>query len=139
MPQAQRKDLNDSITITPGPGQYQIPKIRDSQIITMKGFKYNPNNSVHFPGPGQYNPDDSMCKLKDGSVKIAPEQRSKALLTQYVPGPGQYSMKSTLEGPSWGFKKEIRSTLIKKDFNPGPGSYNIPPKFNDVPKYLLQK
>lgn len=46
-------------------------------------------------------------------------------------------MKSTLEGPAWGFKKEIRSTLIKKDFNPGPGSYNIPPKFNDVPKYLL--
>jgi hypothetical protein len=47
----------------------------------MKGAKFNPNNSAYFPGPGQYNPDDSMCKPRDGSVKIAPENYSRALLT----------------------------------------------------------
>ncbi|CAD8162207.1 unnamed protein product [Paramecium octaurelia] len=88
-------------------------------MITMKGFKYNSNNSVQFPGPGQYNSDDSICKPKDGSVKIVPEQRSKAMLTKYIPGPGQYSIKSTLEEPAWGFKKEIRSTLIRKDLIQG--------------------
>ncbi|CAK65181.1 unnamed protein product (macronuclear) [Paramecium tetraurelia] len=139
MPQALRKDLNDSVTITPGPGQYSMPKNQNTQMVSMKGSKYNPNNSSFIPGPGQYNPDDSVCKHKDGSVRIVPEHKSKQLLTQYFPGPGQYSVKSSLEGPQWGFSKDIRQGLIKKDVIPGPGAYNIPPKFNDVPKYLLPK
>ncbi|CAD8207187.1 unnamed protein product [Paramecium pentaurelia] len=139
MPQALRKDLNDSVTITPGPGQYSMPKNQNTQMVSMKGSKYNPNNSSFIPGPGQYNPDDSVCKHKDGSVKIVPEHKTKQLLTQYFPGPGQYSVKSSLEGPQWGFSKDIRQGLTKKDLIPGPGAYNIPPKFNDVPKYLLPK
>ncbi|CAK66308.1 unnamed protein product (macronuclear) [Paramecium tetraurelia] len=139
MPQALRKDINDSVTITPGPGQYSIPQNQNTQMVSMKGSKYNPNISAYIPGPGQYSPDDSVCKNKEGSVKIVPEHRTKQLLTQYLPGPGQYSVKSSLEGPQWGFSKDIRQSIIKKDMIPGPGAYNIPPKFNEVPKYLLPK
>lgn len=46
-------------------------------------------------------------------------------------------MKSTLEGPRWGFGKEDRSRVSSIYENkPGPGAYNIAPKFNEVPKYL---
>jgi len=27
--------------------------------------------------------------------------------------------------------------MFKTEYTPGPGDYNLPPKFADVPKYLL--
>ena len=33
----------------------------------------------------------------------------------------------------------MRSSVSGPDKSPGPGAYNVPPKFNDVPKYLLSK
>ena len=35
------------------------------------------------------------------------------------------------------FGTENRAELYRGSAEPGPGSYNLPPKFADVPKYLL--
>lgn len=86
MPKAQRRDLNDS-NATPGPGSYTIPKIIDHIPVTIKGSKYQPKQYYLGPGPGTYNPDDSMCKHRDGSVKIVADHL-RSTVRDRAPGPG---------------------------------------------------
>lgn len=56
------------------------------------------------------------------------------------PGPGEYNHRALPKKtePKYSFGNDTRGKTLKAG-TPGPGSYNIPPKFNDVPKYLLNK
>ena len=44
------------------------------------------------------------------------------------PGPGNYSLRSTKEGPTWRIGSALRISK-NRNTNPGPGQYNIPSKY----------
>ena len=69
--------------------------------------------------------------------RIGTSSRSDFTKGLNTPGPGLYDTSKGLGGPRWGFGTDMRNKLNDKSENPGPGTYNIPPKFADVPKYLL--
>ena len=56
--------------------------------------------------------------------------------TLYNPGPGNYSLKSTKEGPTWRIGSALRISK-NRNTNPGPGQYNIPSKIFNGPKYSM--
>ena len=54
----------------------------------------------------------------------------------YNPGPGNYSLKSYKEGPTWRIGSALRISK-NRNHNPGPGQYNIPSKIFNGPKYSI--
>ena len=54
----------------------------------------------------------------------------------YNPGPGNYSLKSYKEGPTWRIGSALRISKNRNN-NPGPGQYNIPSKVFNGPKYSM--
>merc|ERR1711907_35328 len=97
------------------------------------------SDAVDTPGPGSYYYDKGIGDGKPKHVivsrKADPSQTAK---DKSQPGPGAYQ-------PSWNFSKKSepkigmgtssRDGFYKPSDEPGPGSYNLPPKFADVPRY----
>jgi hypothetical protein len=54
------------------------------------------------------------------------------------PGPGDYEVDDTMQGPYVGFGTEEKKTKIKKTFAPGPSSYQINPTVGNIPVYLKE-
>ncbi len=59
----------------------------------------------------------------------------KKAIRENLPGPGNYSLKSEKQTPSFKFGSEQRGHVIKND-TPGPGAYRIPSTMCDVPTFM---
>ena len=81
----------------------------------------SPRNDL--PGPGNYNPLDSLTKLHTPSTKIAPMSSLQIQSTDKLPGPGYYDQHSNF-GKGLAYKMSGRTSPQKMDDIPGPGSYD---------------
>ena len=56
-----------------------------------------------------------------------------------VPGPGQYTLSGTINGPSFGIGSSNRESIggAGKKFTPGPGHYKVPTYIANLPKYTM--
>ncbi|CAD8175828.1 unnamed protein product [Paramecium octaurelia] len=139
---ANRRPLSDTRDI-PGPGTYDLnTKIGEGPKHQILGSKYEPTTTLNQPGPGAYNPNDGPSKQRPASAKIGTGQRAElnAGFGKDAPGPGNYNLRGSSDGPRWGFGTALRPNLNQTDQSvPGPGNYNLKPTFADVPSYLLNK
>jgi len=96
-------------------------------------------DSTDSPGPGKYDPSDSMRKsmpkFKMGTDPRHYDQKSKSGET---PGPGSYLGQNdrVLKTKNGKFSTGLRDSA-KPNNGPGPGSYRIPTKIVEAPRYLL--
>ena len=93
------------------------------------------------PGPGAYNPKFSVSKENLGNVKIGTSKRDSRGLPGgvNVPGPGQYTISGTINGPSFGIGSSHRDDIggSSTKFTPGPGHYKVPTYIANLPKYTM--
>ncbi len=94
-----------------------------------------------IPGPGAYTPNmKSVMERFPAIARCTGPRVEKDFSTRKdVPGPGNYSSSSTLNGPKFGFGS---SGMISKSDRaranaPGPGAYKLPCTFAQVAGYLL--
>jgi hypothetical protein len=75
-----------------------------------------------MPPPGTYNVDDTSTKNKSPSISFGGKLKAQNLTGDGIPGPGQYQLKSTLEGRG-GYLAGKNIENIKERA-PGPGQYD---------------
>jgi Sperm-tail PG-rich repeat len=81
--------------LTPGPGTYDLADLvgRNSPAVVIKGRL---NNSLipENPGPGSYNPQQSIAKSTTPTYKMPLSKREfLSMKGSFLPGPGQYEPK----------------------------------------------
>jgi hypothetical protein len=78
------------------------------------------------PGPGSYNPSDSITKLNPGSVKIVGQgyehSKNRGTLT---PGPGSYDINSFIGVDTPAISIKGRGNETAREVSPGPGTYEV--------------
>jgi len=91
-----------------------------------------------YPGPGEYEPFESLYLEKNIGAIIGTSERPALYKKGVAPGPGQYDTRGNVGG---GTKSKIgngrRQPMSKVNDEPGPGYYNIPSAIANVQKYLL--
>jgi len=131
----------------PGPGAYDIrkpfvPELKEYEKTSnfpKMGIKYNvKKNTDTVPGPGAYDPYGSGILEKNSGPVIGTSRRPEPKFDN-APGPGYYNIKKESLAPKHSFGTAPKNNRIKPSDEPGPGSYNIPPAFGNVPKYLLPR
>ena len=108
----------------PGPGYYEMKASLDGHTYTI-GEKHHPHPDNGFPGPGTYDPRDTITKLNSPGKTISGSERGGFDLLAN-PGPGHYDPLIALTG--------LRSSLAKinpipvfeggEKETPGPGHYD---------------
>jgi len=89
------------------------------------------------PGPGNYNPRVDPAKENLGNVKIGTSKRDGLYGGKSnSPGPGNYKMGGSVNGPQYGFGSGSRGKAKASDI-PGPGHYKVPYRVAEVPKYII--
>ena len=99
----------------------------------------DPNSRFKGPGPGSYNPRVDYAKENLGTVKIGTGTRDqgKALPGgKDAPGPGQYTLGTSLSGPAFGIGTSQRDESKGQDI-PGPGQYHVPTYIANLPRYMM--
>lgn len=113
----------------PGPGTYNHKgtlEVPSSKFGTSQRISLNPNEKGS-PGPGQHNPDFKKVKNDAPRYGFGSESRNSSKLKNYVPGPGNYELRTLIgDGPKQTMHATIDYTPAKKEnaFKPGPGQYN---------------
>ncbi|CAD8076946.1 unnamed protein product [Paramecium sonneborni] len=121
---------------TPGPGAYVIEtKLKKNGPIIPKASK----DEIHMenlPGPGKYNPNDSMISNKAPSYPIAKKyhkpQESSLL------GPGRYNIPRDInDGPKYTFPT-LEKSMEKKSIDLNQSHcYEIQQTVGYIPQYIL--
>jgi len=127
------------INTTPGPGTYDAQVKSDAPKYVIAARTGQKKQQATQPGPGAYNPFGSTLYDRLNGPIIGTSERTDNPNGKTVPGPGQYDVRGDLGGERWRFGRAPRSDLAKKGDEPGPGHYDLPPKFADVPKYLIPR
>lgn len=131
-PRAPRGVGNKSTSFEPGPGSYNIPaKFGQGPKYSSQG-KRMPNPRMNNPGPGAYNPNDSMSSAKAlrgvaSSASIGAKMGRGAREISYwhskTPGPGAYETPDVkARAPQFSMRSGRR--VMKQDETPGPGAHN---------------
>lgn len=108
----------------PGPGQYEDRYYKHNPPNYTFGNKLSKtfySDKSAIPGPGSYKSPTTMGK-KGGYIAGRPKDRR----ANDLPGPGQYSLRSTLQeghAAPFGTGKRSSPNLNKSAMVPGPGSY----------------
>ncbi|KAL4435362.1 hypothetical protein ABPG74_022845 [Tetrahymena malaccensis] len=144
----------------PGPQHYYTKDIWNSKrgaTIGSRNYDYSYSDA---PGPQSYNPNFNAVLSKKGAYTQIGLLNNFELLIQYIvtrtsksdradlanlkekakiPGPADYRNYEAqkFKTPQFTFQKSNRTGYDSKFVTPGPGQYNLPPKFADVPKYLM--
>mmetsp|Transcript_9826 Transcript_9826/g.8654 ORF Transcript_9826/g.8654 Transcript_9826/m.8654 type:complete len:619 (-) Transcript_9826:2997-4853(-) len=117
---------------TLGPGEYTLPEKVNGPHWSLQS-KNKVEMKINNIGPGQYNPQDQSKNIQ---IAIKGEKNPDDNSKNFIPGPGAYSSKSTLnqEGVTMGMK------LLQepKSSNVGPGKYNIPTNTKG-PEWTIQE
>ena len=104
-----------------GPGTYEPKPLAASKLTTI-GVRRSERIETN-PGPGQYNPVDTLTKPKRESVdfkKLSP--RSSVLIDSQL-GPGSYDPKELKTERSVNIGKSSQASLERT--TPGPGYYDV--------------
>ncbi|CAD8065671.1 unnamed protein product [Paramecium primaurelia] len=137
MRQQQQKSVEKVEVINPGPGEYDMPQPKKSNVVkyvfsskTLRGqFQNKPDN----PPPGQYEVQNQLSKPEhkgptssfypDGAQlrEITPQQQIVAMMLndkdkqndRILPGPGDYEVKFPVFDPDYIVKKELSSFAIQ--------------------------
>ena len=128
----------------PGPGNYNPADSAAKgkpPAFTMRVKTHIKTSNEMAPGPGAYNPKFSVSKENLGNVKIGTSKRDTRGLPggASVPGPGQYTLSGTNNGPSFGIGSSHRDGLGASGAKntPGPGHYKVPTYIANLPKYTM--
>ena len=116
----KERSLND----VPGPGTYVPADKRAGPAYSLSGHRTEDplmKEKSKLPPPGTYNPDDKFVKHKSPNVSFGTRPKTSDLRGDGAPGPGQYQLKSTLEGPSFHIGSKVPEVFKEKA--PGPGAY----------------
>lgn len=105
-----------------GPGQYDSPSRMGGPRYTI-GEKREQSPDNKNPGPGAFNPNDSITKARVPAAQMRGSERADLVgreARQNV-GPGHYDSPSKAGGPAFtiGTKSDLRNT----NHNPAPGQY----------------
>jgi hypothetical protein len=124
----------------PGPGQYYSPDKRNGPAYSLLGHRTDDPimlERAKMPPPGNYNPNDSLTKYKSPNISFGSMSKSSPLRGDNAPGPGQYQIKSTLEGRGIHIAGKIPEKIIERA--PGPGAYDPKnnPKFKAGPAFTM--
>lgn len=100
------------------------------------------SKSNKCPDPGTYNPRDSYTKENLGTCKIGTGTRDGNTQLpggKEVPGPGNYNIRGSLGGPSFGIGSSMRDALggMNDKNSLGPGHYHVPTYTGNLPKYTM--
>jgi hypothetical protein len=109
----------------PGPGQYKSPDKRNGPAYSLSGHRTEDplmREKSKMPPPGTYNVDDTSTKNKSPCISFGGKPKAQNLTGDGIPGPGQYQLKSTLEGRG-GYLAGKNIEKIKERA-PGPGQYD---------------
>ncbi|TNV81347.1 hypothetical protein FGO68_gene8366 [Halteria grandinella] len=140
---SNRGDVAAAKTMAPGPGNYNPLEMGKSKPPAFSmGIKTGGKNfGDKSPGPGQYNPKIDYAKENLGSVRIGTgtrDQGSSVFTGKDMPGPGQYTLGTSLSGPAFGVGTSMRDGGGGgKGEVPGPGSYRLPTHIANLPKYIM--
>jgi len=121
------------------PGAYNLPStIGEGPKITFHG-KLNKQKSNTIPGPGTYNPDPKAIfeRLPKVALSTGPRTEKDYSTRKDVPGPGTYGLKSTLNGPRFGFGIGKKGYCKRDNDIPGPGAYKVPCTIGRAETYQL--
>eukprot|EP00928_Gymnodinium_smaydae_P047848 TRINITY_DN31962_c0_g1_i1.p2 TRINITY_DN31962_c0_g1~~TRINITY_DN31962_c0_g1_i1.p2 ORF type:complete len:226 (+),score=39.53 TRINITY_DN31962_c0_g1_i1:64-741(+) len=91
-PRLQMKKTKD----LPGPGAYSVPTSLGGVHMSFGGGVQEQGKAAGNPGPGAYKPN--FVQVERGETKVAFTQFLGTEEKKEVPGPGQYSLPSTLGG-----------------------------------------
>lgn len=73
----------------PGPGHYSSPfKFGDDAVQYTMRQKTGSGGQEQYPGPGQYDPTDSLTEVRNPYAKINPYHAESGI--KETPGPGYY-------------------------------------------------
>lgn len=79
------------------------------------------------PGPGQYDPNESITKYASPTYKMDGKSQRIEIVSkeqQYMPGPGNYSDNRTFGQDAKSFQMRGRPQDKVGNDNPGPGNYD---------------
>lgn len=97
--------------------------------------KYASKIESNAPGPGAYSPKGANLE-KSPNYKIGTSSRD-ARRSSNSPGPGAYNPSKSEHSPAPKMGFSQREPLSDSLANPGPGTYQVPPKFQEGPKYSI--
>lgn len=113
---------------TPGPGTYDQQRGNDGPRFTAAGRRSYDSKAPPMPGPGAYKPNADAAYECGPKWGFGSSVRS-GMPTTLAPGPGTYSLGSTLGGaphipsaPKYSMKPR-RDMSGKKTDTPGPGAH----------------
>ena len=118
---------------SPGPGKYDQPLHKTSVSFSMGKPKEKQKIGILkedskaetwvSPGPGEYNPQNSIHQSDSPSWKFHPSTKTDKTIKNDMPDPGTYNLPDTIgKGPKIGFHGF--RTERKIDKLPGPGEYD---------------
>eukprot|EP01018_Ginkgo_biloba_P030420 Gb_19923 [translate_table: standard] len=112
--------------ISPGPGSYKVSKGRDGPAFSLSG-KAKDQVIDARPGPGQYSPSLRCICLSSPAYRIGgrlEKNNYNGISNTVSPGPGAYSVKKDVEGPSFSILPKLKPGGLVNIRTPGPGSYD---------------
>ncbi len=124
----------------PGPCNYDIPsKIGKEGPKPLLHGKRPEEKPEPLPGPGSYSPNfrATLEKFPAIALSTGPRVEKDFSTKKDVPGPGQYKLNSTLNGPKFGFGVGGKITPKPDKEIPGPGAYRVPCTFAKTASYLI--
>ena len=123
----------------PEPGTYNLPTtLGKGPKIVLHGRR--PKEHIEaIPGPGAYNPNPKIIieKYPKIALSTAPRCEKDYSTKKDVPGPGMYKLKSTLDGPKFGFGIGKKLNYSYDQGIPGPGAYKVPCTIGKAENYQL--
>lgn len=127
-------------TIGPSPWSYNLPsKLGKEGPRAILSGKTLERQTERSPGPTTYRPnfEATLSHVPIFKLGTAPRDDKTFYGKRNVPGPGQYKLNETFDGPRYKFHKSKKLGLQINETTPGPGTYRIPCSFANTATYIL--
>eukprot|EP00826_Nyctotherus_ovalis_P063495 TRINITY_DN9313_c0_g3_i9.p1 TRINITY_DN9313_c0_g3~~TRINITY_DN9313_c0_g3_i9.p1 ORF type:complete len:185 (-),score=21.65 TRINITY_DN9313_c0_g3_i9:129-683(-) len=134
-----KRSANTTRNDSPDPGAYQLPSLLgQGPKIGFHGKRAAPR-IADLPGPGAYDPSPKLISRNCPGIVVTtrPRMEKDFSTRKEVPGPGAYSLKSTLSGTRMGFGYGKKGGHKMENEVPGPGAYKIPCSFAKAERYKM--
>ena len=134
------KPKEKAVDLMPGPGAYKAQSKRNGPSFSLSGHRTEDpimREKAKMPPPGTYDPNDSGVKQKPPGVVFGNIPKSSEMKGDGMPGPGQYTAKSTLEGKGVLIAGKTPEKIVERA--PGPGQYqpDVNLKYKAGPSFTI--